>query len=157
MAGSTLLNLNGSMAPKLIRILYCIALVLIVLGTLRGVVGGVVTMTRPAPQMAAAAPADQNAAPTAQAPQNTQPGGMNRPDFGPRRFRRGPGFGGRRGPMMMGGLLRGMPPAVVGGLRILLALLRGFIVLLVVRVLAEIGLAVLAMGTRPDASRMPAL
>jgi hypothetical protein len=59
--------------------------------------------------------------------------------------------------MLMGGLLRGMPPAVVGGLRILLALLQGLIALMVVRVLAEIGLAILAMGARPDASRAPIL
>ena len=58
----------------------------------------------------------------------------------------------RRGPMMLGPLMRGMPPAVVGAVRILLVLLHGFILLLIVRVLAEIGTAILTMGMRAQPS-----
>jgi hypothetical protein len=158
-----ILTLNAPMAPRLIRILYAIAIILIALGVLRGVAGGVMTMMRPPHQAAMAAQpgrnADQNAATTAQppsTPQNAQANPMRQPGFGPGRFRRGPGMGGprfmhrRRGPMMLGPVMRGMPPAVVGAVRILLVLLHGFILLLIVRVLAEIGIAILAMGTGAD-------
>ena len=141
-----ILNLNVPMAPRLIRILYVIAIILIALGVLRGVAGGVMTMTRPPHQAAMAAPADQNTSPNAatasqtpSAPQDAQANPMRRPGFGPGRFRRGPGMGGPRfmhrprGPMMLGPMMRGMPPAVMGAVRILLVLLHGFVMLLVVR------------------------
>jgi hypothetical protein len=150
MSAANILNLNQPMGAKLIRILYCIALVVIALATLSGMVGGVRTMLRPPPmaQTATAAPIGQPPAP----PDAANP---NRPDFGPGEFRRGrPGMRGPRmdGPMRMrrpfviGGMV--LPPPVSGALRILLALLRGLIAIMIVRVLAEIGTAILAMSAR---------
>lgn len=152
MSAANILNLNTSMGAKLIRNLYCIALVLIAFMVISGIVGGVRTMMRPAPQaqIAAAAPVAQQ--PAIPAPPAATP---NRPNFGPGNFRRGFGRRGMGGPGMRGPMMRGpfmmggmMPPPVLGALRILFALFRGLIALMVIRVLAEIGTAILAMGAR---------
>jgi len=154
MSAGNILNLNAPMGAKLIRILYCIALVLIALMVVSGIVGGVRTMMRPAPQAQTAAATPPAQPPAPPLPQAANPG---RPDFGPGNFRRG--FGrrpGMRGPMMGGRMMRGpfmmgrmmLPPPLLGALRILIALFRGMIALMVIRVLAEIGTAILAMGAR---------
>lgn len=151
----SVLNLNNPVAPRLVQILYWIALLLIALGLLRGIVGGVRMMAMPAPVAAVAtvaAPAN-SAAPAATAP--AAPG--NPPAALP--GRRGPGFGfrGRRfhgGPpfsrpgFMMGGPMRGLPLPVLGGLRILGALIGALVLPMVVRVLAEIANAILVMGAK---------
>lgn len=147
---ASVFNLDKPIGPCLIRALYCVALVVIALGLLREVVGGVRMMSGPpAPAMAMAGPPSS---PAMGAPANPPPplvGGERRgPGFGPppRRYR-GPPFT-RPGFMMGGPMLRGWPPAALGALRIVLALLRALVVGMVIRVLAEIGLAVLAMGAK---------
>lgn len=151
MAARDILNLNTSMAEGIIRLLYAIALILIGLGTLFGIGRGVTILThtpmqRPAitssaaPQSGAVAGQQtNNPAPQAQADQNARPQfrGMRRDFRGWRRFHRDRPFG-----MMMG------RSPLFGLVVIIGALLRGLIALLVVRVLAEIGLAVLAMPKR---------
>ena len=54
------------------------------------------------------------------------------------------------GPMMRGPFMMGMrlPPPALGALRILIALFRGLIALMVIRVLAEMGTAILTMNAR---------
>lgn len=147
MSARNILTLDTPMGTGLIRILYCIALVLIGLGTLLGVVGGIRTMMRPErPPIVAAAPAPMS--PAAQMPASPKTAAIpNRPDFGPRRFHRGPRFGMRGRPLMMGGMM--LPPAAAGSLQILFVLLRGLVVLMVVRILAEMGTAILTMNSKP--------
>jgi hypothetical protein len=146
MATRDILNLDNSLAPRLIRCLYIVALVLITVMVLLGVMRGVRTMSRPA--MPPAAMAD-SAAPNAAVPVPPPPGMTQR--FGDRRMmgerfgRRA--FGGRR----MGLFGMGRNPLLAGLFVILGALLRGAIVLMIVRILAEIGLAVLAMPRRNEA------
>jgi hypothetical protein len=150
MAARDMLSLDTSIAPKLLRCLYTVALVLILIGTALGIVRGVRVMTAPPPPsppaMAAAAPGA--AAPTAPMPppmagRRMGPRMGMGPGMGPRMgMRRGFGrFHRRPGPLWM----RGMPPAARGGILILFALFRGIVALLVVRVLAEMGLAVLSL------------
>jgi hypothetical protein len=137
---------------RLIQYLYCIALVLIAFGLVHGVISGARMMGRTMPpRSAASAAATPDAAgPAAQQQAQGQPPG---PGMGMRRFR-GPRPG-MMGPRMMGPgrfmrgrgmmMMRGMSPPVRGMIMILLALLRAAIAWMVVRVLAEIGTAILAM------------
>jgi hypothetical protein len=146
MATRDILSLDNSLAPRLIRCLYIVALVLITVMVLLGVMRGVRIMSRPA--MPPAAMAD-SAAPGAAMPAPPRPGMTQRFDdrrmMGGRRFGRRD-FGGRR----MGMFGMGRNP-LLGGLFVILgALLRGAIVLMIVRILAEIGLAVLAMPRRNE-------
>ncbi len=141
MAWSNMRNLDTPIAPRLIRCLYTVALVAIAIITAIGIARGVIIMTRPAPTpiTATAPPSPPAALPGQPAPPAAMPGGrMGRPFLGPRRF-------GRRGPLM-GPALRGASPILVGAVRIVLVLLRALVMLLVVRILAEMGLSVLAMG-----------
>ena len=104
-------------------------------GTAWGMVRGIRIMTTPPPfppPAMAAAPGAPVAGPGQMARPMMTPG---RPMMMRRRFRR------MRGP----GFMRGMPRPAVGAIVILGALLRGLIALLVVRVLAEAGLAVLSL------------
>ena len=146
MATRDILNLDNSIAPRLIRCLYIVALVLITVMVLLGVLRGVRMMSRPA--MPPAAMAD-SAAPSAAIPAPPAPGMAqrfgDRRMMGERRFGRRD-FGGRR----MGLFGMGRNP-LLGGLFVILgALLRGAIVLMIVRILAEIGLTVLAMPRRNE-------
>ena len=145
MAASDILNLNNSMAPKAIKWLYWIALLLIALGVVMGMIQGVGVLNRamnPRPAVTAAATAPGAAAPdaaAAPADANAAPGAQNRPPrerrfFSRREFR---DFNMRR-----------RDPVSFGALVIARTLVRGLIQLLMVRVLAELGLAVLAMGKR---------
>ena len=157
MAARDILTLNTPMAERIIRLLYTIALVLIAIGTLFGIGRGVMILThtpmqRPAitssanPSGNAVTP--QSGTPVPQADNQQQAG--NQPQIGRRDFRdrwRGDhrGWYGRRhyGPFGM------MPRSPMFGLVVIIgALLRGLIGLLIVRVLAEIGLAILAIPKR---------
>jgi hypothetical protein len=148
---SALFNLNKSLAPCLVRALYCVALVVIALGLLRAVVVGVEVMNRPPPAQMAGAPGTPPQ-PMAGQP---MPGGpaagaeQGRPDFGPRgpRFMRP-----RLRPIIPGApWLRSWPPVALGALRIVLALLRAAVMVMVVRILAEMALGILAMGAKARA------
>jgi hypothetical protein len=140
---SPLFNLNKPLARCFVQALYCVALVLIALGLLRGIVQGARMMSGPPPAVMAQAPPPA-AAPVPGAPAMAMPP-PRRPGFGPpgRRFR-----GPRPGFVMGGGLLRGMPPPVLGAARILGALFVAAVMTMVVRVLAELANAVLAMGAK---------
>jgi hypothetical protein len=141
MAIGDILTLKESIAARLIRCLYIVALILIAVMVVLGVVRGVRIMTfTPPPRPAAAAPPSADAAP-APAPQAAAP---NRRMMMDRRMRR-PGMMGPRAPFGLG-----RNPAVAGIFVIFFALLRGAIALMVVRILAEIGLAILAMPRRQE-------
>jgi hypothetical protein len=161
MAARDLLTLNNSLAPRLIRCLYTAALILITVMVVLGVVRGMGIMSRPPlPPAAVATGATAPAAPDATAPPQQ---GMMGPGMMSRRM--GPGM---MGPGMMGyGMNRrmmmdrrygrgprlfgmGRNPMLAGLFIILGALLRGVIALMIVRILAEIGLAVLAMPRRTE-------
>ncbi len=146
MAARDILTLKTPMAEGIIRLLYTIALILITLGVLFGVARGVMIMTHaPMQRPAITAPAtpDSSAVTPTPAPQtdaqNARPG--MRGDF--RGWHR---FGHHRYGMMMG-----RSPMGFGLMMIVGSLLRGLIALLLVRVLAEIGLAVLGMPKRTTA------
>jgi hypothetical protein len=158
MAARDILNLNTSIASRLIRCLYALALILIAVMVILGLLRGVTTMMRTPPPPRPAIAQNQAATPApdaAQAPQPPRPGMMGP---GQRGMMMGPGqrrmmmmrrFGPRpRGPLGMGFLPRN--PQVAGLVVILMTLLRGAIMLLVVRILAEMGLAVLAMPRRSE-------
>jgi len=139
-------HLSRPMAPRLIQCLYYVALVFIAIGLVLGLVRAVRLVAAP-PTMTAAAPANPGAPATAQP--NGPPGMTAQAPLGPRmmRMRR---FGGpmmrRGGPLMRGpAFLRGAPPALRAGAMVLLVLLRTWIAWMVVRILAEIGAAILAM------------
>jgi hypothetical protein len=149
MAARDILTLNTSIAPRLIRCLYIVALILIAVMVVLGLARGVRVMTFQPPARPAIANGQAPAAPSttqtppgpgAQGPSTMGPGMMNPAQRqAMRQMRR---FGPRRpiGPFGIG------RNPVVGGLLIMLgALLRGAIALLVVRILAEIGLAILSL------------
>jgi hypothetical protein len=145
MATRDILTLNNSMAPRLIRCLYIVALILITVMVILGLVRGVRVMSRPPlppPAMANAAP--PATAPDAAAPQPPRPGMMGP---GQRRMMMYRRFGRPRGFAPFG---MGRNPVLAGGWIILGTLIRGAIVLLVVRILAEMGLAILAMPRRSE-------
>jgi hypothetical protein len=143
MAARDILTLDKPMAPRLIRILYWIALVIILLGVLHGISRGVGIMNRPAPlQFPEASPPSS----TTDTPDAAPNGWRHRwqhhngQGFGDREFQ---GSGGYRhhGFMMM----RHMSPPVRGGFVILFSLLRGLVLVMVVRVLAEMGSTILTL------------
>jgi len=146
MAAGDIFALNSSLASRLIRCLYIVALILIAVMVVLGAVRGVRIMTfTPRPMPAASAPPaaqpDQQAAPQAAMPVRPRGRMMMQRRFGPRR----PGMG----PLGLGRLpLRN--PILAGAVVIFGTLLRGAIMLMVVRILAEIGLAVLAMPRRQE-------
>ena len=140
MAATDILSLKTSMAERAIRWLYALALILIALGVIFGIGRGAMLasrapMTNP-PAMAANTNAPANAM-TAQAP---QPSAQAMRPMGPRGFYRGRAerrfFMMRRHPMQAGIFM------------IIRTLVGGFIALMIVRILAEMGLAILAMPRR---------
>jgi hypothetical protein len=160
MAARDIVTLRTPMAEGIIRLLYTIALILIALGVLFGIARGVMIMThapmhRPAITSSATPPSgamaqQQQNNPAAQA----QPDQNARPDFRDgmhRDFRGWRGFHHRRFGMTGPGRMMGRSPALFGVFVIVGALLRGLIALLIVRVFAEMGLAVLAMPRRTAA------
>ena len=155
MAARDILTLKTPMADGIIRLLYTIALILITIGVVMGLARGVGIMTHtPMQRPAITAPAtpDANAA-APQTPQtDAQSGAQNaRPDFrhGMRGdFRGWHRYGHHRGYGMM---MMGRSPMIFGLFVIVGSLLRGLIALLLVRILAEIGLSILAMPKRTTA------
>ena len=152
MAIRDILSFDKNLAARLIRCLYIVALVLIAVMVVLGVVRGVRIMSHPA--MPPAAMAD-NAAPGTATPAPPPPGVVQR--FGERRmmmerrFSRGD-FGRRDfgGPRRFGMFGMGRNPVLAGILVIFGALLRGAIILMIVRILSELGLAILAMPRRSE-------
>jgi hypothetical protein len=152
MATRDILTLKTPMAEGIIRLLYGIALILIALGVLAGLGRGVMMLTHAPmqrPAMTSTATPSSGAMMMQQpnaSPQTDQ--GAMRPDFGMghhgfggwHRFHHRPFFGMMMHHSRLFGLL-----VIVG------ALLRGLIALLIVRVLAEIGLAILTLPKRRTA------
>ena len=155
MAARDILNLNNPLASRLIRCLYIVALILITVMVILGLVRGVRTMMRTPPPPRPAIAQSQTATPAPDATQTPAPrSGMMGP--GQRGMMMGPGqrrmmmmrrFGPRR-PMMPFGF--GRNPMLAGLWIIFGTLLHGAIGLMVVRILAEMGLAVLAMPRRSE-------
>lgn len=75
MAAGDILSLQTSIAPRLVRILYGVALALIVLGTIAGVTRGVLRMTHAPMQRGLMIDARNGAKPGAQAAANGAPAG----------------------------------------------------------------------------------
>jgi hypothetical protein len=150
MAASDILTLKTPMAERIIRLLYTIALIFITLGVIMGLARGAMIMTHaPMQRPAMMAPATPQSG-AATAPQAPQTDAQNaRPDFRPGMrgdFRGWNRFGHHRYGMMMG-----RSPAMFGLFMIVGSLLKGLIALLLVRVFAEMGLAVLAIPKRSAA------
>jgi hypothetical protein len=139
MAARDILNLNTSIASRLIRCLYIVTLILITVMVILGLVRGVRTMMRTPPPPRPAIAQNQAATPAPDAtanPATPRPGMMR--NMGP----------GQRRMMMMRRF--GRNPLLAGAWIIFGTLLRGAITLLVVRILAEMGLAILAMPRRSE-------
>ena len=139
MAAADILSLRTNMGERAIRWLYALALILIALGTIFGIVRGVMIAGRPPMTNPPALAANTNPPATTQA-QPSQPGAQAMRPMGPRGFYRHRFerryFMMRRHPMRSGIFM------VVG------ALVRGFVALMIVRILAEMGLAILTMPRR---------
>jgi len=152
MAARDILTLNTPMAERIIRLLYTIALVLIAIGTLFGIGRGVMIMTHTPMQRPAitssANPPGRAMTPQAGAAAPQADNQIERREFRDRWRGDHRGWYGRRhhGPFGM------MPRSPMFGLVVIIgALLRGLIGLLIVRVLAEMGLAILGMPKRSTA------
>src|SRR5579872_3131149 len=142
MAARDILTLKTPMAEGIIRLLYTIALILITIGVLFGLARGVMIMTHAPmqrPAITTSAAPNPGAATTPQAPQTDAQN--TRPEFRP-------GMRGDFGHHRRYGMMMGRSPMAFGLFMIVGSLLRGLIALLVVRVLAEIGLAILAAPKR---------
>jgi hypothetical protein len=138
MPASDILSLRVSMAERAIRLLYAIALILIALAVLFGLWRGGVLMTR-TPMQPPQVSANTNPSPpaTTTAPQT--------PPQGVQGFRGGPRFMSRDRRRFF--MMR-RHPMRAGIFMIIGTLVRGFIALLLVRILAELGLAILAIPRR---------
>ena len=146
MAARDILTLGNPIAPGLIRCLYIVVLVLIAILVILGLVRGIRTMTfTPPPRPAMAQNQAPGAVPTAPGPGMMQgPGRMQgQRSMMNRRFGR---FAPR--PRFPFGL--GRNPVAAGIFIIIATLVRGAIALMVVRILAEMGLAILAMPRRSE-------
>jgi hypothetical protein len=138
-------SLEHSIAPRLIRILYAVVVVLIAIFVILGLVRGITVATRmPRPQAPITAQAPPDGAAMPAPPLGAPRGGM----MGPRRFA-GRGYG--PGPGRVFGIRAARYPALAGGFIILRSLVMGFIALFVVRILAEMALAVLNLPRRSEA------
>ena len=140
MAATDILSFRTSMGERAIRWLYTLSLILIALGVIFGLWRGIALTTRPPmtnpPAMADANPPANNMM-TQQAP---QPGAQAMRPMGPRGFY-------HRGFERRYFLMR-RHPLQAGIFIIIRSLVMGFIALMVVRILAEMGLAILAMPRR---------
>jgi hypothetical protein len=140
MAASDILSLKTSMAERAIRWLYALALILIALGVIFGLWRGVMLAGRTPMTNPPAAAANANPPANAMTAQAPQPGAQAMRPRGPRGFFRSRAerrfIMERRHPMQAGIFM------IVG------SLVRGFIALMIVRILAEMGLAILAMPRR---------
>ena len=153
MAASDILNLNESVAPRLIRILYGLTLIVIALGVVLGLVQGIRTATRmpPLPPLQMSEQANPGA-PQIQVPPAAGQPGLREDRFGRRGFgaRRLGGDGFRPGRVGPFGMNLRRNPALFGAFLIVRTLMMGFIGLLVVRILAEMALSVLALNQRTE-------
>jgi hypothetical protein len=150
MAARDILTLKTPMAEGIIRLLYTIALILITLGVLFGLARGIMIMTHaPMQRPAVTAPATPDSSTVT--PQTPQTDAQNaRPEFRP--GMRGDFRGwGRFGHHHRYGMMMGRSRVAFGLMMIVGSLLRGLIALLLVRILAEIGLAILAAPKRAAA------
>jgi hypothetical protein len=133
MATRDILTLDTVLAPRLIRILYGLALILIALCVIFGLARGIMTMTRtsmvPRPGMMSSMSSQALPSPGAR-----MPGAMS-----------GMNMMGHHGRM---GMHR--RPLLRGTIAIVYTLVLGAIALMVVRILAELGLTILAMPKRPE-------
>jgi hypothetical protein len=150
MAARNILNLDISIAPRLVRILYGLTLILIALGVVAGLMQGARTATRMPPMPPLTAQTNPGSPQAQMPPAPTQglrgprlSGRFGGPGMGPRRF------GLVRGPL---GINMRRDPALFGAFMIVRTLVAGFIGLLVVRILAEMALSVLAMKPRDNAA-----
>jgi hypothetical protein len=153
MAARDILSLDEPLAPRLIRILYALALVLITLGVVMGLIQGLRTATRmpPLPPLQMSGQANPNA-PQAQPPSVESQLGMRqdrfgRRGFGPRGLEENGLRPGRASPF---GMNARRNPGLFGAFLIVRTLVMGFIGLLVVRILAEMALSVLALNRRSE-------
>ena len=144
MAARDILMLGNPIAPRLIRCLYIVVLILIAILVILGLVRGVRTMMRTPPPPRPAIAQSQAPGTTAPAP-GARPGMAPGRRFGPMNRR----FGGP-GPRPRFAFGLGRNPLAAGILIIIATILRGAIALMVVRILAEMGLAILAMPRRSE-------
>jgi len=140
MAATDILSLKTSMAERGIRWLYALALILIALGVIFGVWRGAMLASRAPMTNPPAMTTNTNAPANAMTAQAPQPSAQAMRPMGPRGFYRGRAerrfFMMRRHPMQAGIFM------------IIRTLVGGFIALMIVRILAEMGLAILAMPRR---------
>lgn len=142
MAVRDIVTLDTDIAPKLLRILYPLALILISLMLLVGVAQGIRTITSPPrPPMMAGTTTPPATPQSGMLQPPPMPGIMGRGMMGPRDtygrrlFRRTPG-------------LRAANPVLAGTFLIVRAMVMAAILIMVVRILAEMALAVLALPKR---------
>jgi hypothetical protein len=151
MSLSAIYRLDRPIAPCLIKVLYWIAIVVIVIGTLFGIAGGLRIMTGQVPSVAAIEDPSRSANPNSSNTPSQDGAGAsptnNGRAFEYSRYHRH-GFRNHMQPRWV----RNLPPPARGGVLILFSLLRGVIAFFVVRILAEIGLSVLAMGAKAKQS-----
>lgn len=141
MAATDILSLKNTMGERAIRWLYALALILIALVTIFGIVRGVMIASHPPMTNPPAVTANANPPANTMTPaQPAQPNAQAMRPMGPRGFY-GRGFG-HRFFMMRHHPMRAGIFMIVG------ALLRGFIALMIVRILAEMGIAILGMPKR---------
>jgi uncharacterized membrane protein YbjE (DUF340 family) len=141
MAATDILSFRTSMGERAIRWLYTLALILIALGVIFGLVRGISLATRAPMTNAPAMAANTNPPANTATPQTPQPNAQAVQPMGPRGFYYRRGFE-RRYFMMR------RHPLQAGIFIIVRSLIGGFIALMVVRILAEMGLAILAMPRR---------
>jgi hypothetical protein len=139
MAARDIVTLENSFAPCLLRILYPLGLAIILVGMLLGIAQGVRVITRP--PMTQPAMTQPGAQPGAMGQMQPPPGAM---------MGRGMMGRGMMGPAMMERrrMMRGMRagnPVLAGSFLILRTLVGGAILMMVVRILAEMALAVLRL------------
>jgi hypothetical protein len=144
MAARDIVTLENSFAPCLLRVLYPLALAIILVGMLLGIAQGVRIITRPpmTPPAAAQSGAQPGTPPGAMGQMQPPPGAMMGPRGMMGRGMMGPAMMERR--RMMRGM-RAANPAMAGSFVIIRTLVAGAILMMVVRILAEMALAVLRL------------
>lgn len=138
MAATDFFNLRTSQGERAIGWLYGLALILIALGLIFGLWRGISLATR-APMTNPPAMAANTNPPNAMTPQAPQPGAQAVRPMGPRFYRR---------PFERRFVMMRRHPLRAGIFLIIRTLVGSFIALMVVRILAELGLAILAMPRR---------
>jgi hypothetical protein len=147
MVAREILTLDTSIAPRLLRILYPLTLLMIALMLLLGVAQGMRTIASPPrnarpPMMAGTLPATPQTGvmqPPAPVPGMMGRGMMGRRDAYGRPYRRGPGF-------------RAVNPVLAGTFIIVRTMVIAAILTMVVRILAEMALTMLALPKRSENS-----